>query len=110
MENKSVFNLNENIAAALAYSVTFFTGIVMLILERNNKFVRFHALQSTVYFGALAIVSRIALFIPFIGGLLQWALGVLCLVSYVYLIYTSYKGQTFKIPVLGDIAWEQVNK
>ena len=48
--NKSVFGLSENAAAVFAYLFAFVSGIVVLIMEKENKVVRFAALQSTVFF------------------------------------------------------------
>ena len=47
----TVSGLDPNVAAALAYAVGWVSGVVLLVFE-PNKFVRFHALQSTIVFGA----------------------------------------------------------
>ena len=114
--NKSVFGLNENMAAALSYLGIFFTGIVILILERENKFVRFAALQSTVLFlpvflimGVLGWLSGIWV-LGLIFGLARWLIGVAAFLAWLYLMFSAYKGQAVKIPILGDICWEQVHK
>ena len=114
--NKSVFDLNENLAAALAYVGVFITGIVVLIMEKENKFVRFAALQSTIFFIATFIVGAIlGLFsaIPFLGwifGFVNWVFGIVVFLVWLYLIFTAYKGQAVKLPILGDICWDQVHK
>jgi len=120
MNNKSVFGLNENLAAALAYVGIFISGIVVLVMERENKFVRFAAMQSTIFFGALAIVMWVLgllAIIPVLGwilgwlfGLVGWLLGVAGFIVWLYLMITAYKGQAVKLPVLGDICWDQVHK
>ena len=109
-DKKCVFNLDENIASLVSYAGFFVTGIIFLVMEKENKTVRFHALQSIIWFIALGIVSTVAGWIPIIGGLLAGAVGLLTLASCVYLMYTAYQGQTFKIPVIGDICWQQINK
>ena len=114
--NKSVFGLNENMAALVAYLGFFITGIIILVLERENKFVRFAALQSTVLFLPIFLITTVLnwfVWIPLLGwivGIISWVIGVLALVAWVYLMLTSYKGQAVKIPVLGDICWDQVHK
>lgn len=50
---KSSTGLDENIAGALAYVLGFVTGIFFLVVEKNSKFVKFHALQSTIVFGIM---------------------------------------------------------
>ena len=114
--NKSVFDLNENLAAALAYVGVFITGIVVLIMEKENKFVRFAALQSTIFFIPAFIVSwaiGLFTFIPFLGWIFSFIQGVFAFAMFLvwlYLIFTAYKGQAVKLPILGDICWDQVHK
>ena len=116
MSKKSVFDLDEKIAGLLSYALLFVSGIFFYVMERENKFVRFHALQSTVWFlalGAVNLVLRILGGLPLLGGLFVFVnglVGLLGLVSWVYLMYMAYKGAEFKIPILGDVVWSQVNK
>lgn len=116
MSKKSVFGLSENIAGLLSYVFMFFSGIVILILEKENKFVRFHALQSTIWFVFICVLGWVLRFlavIPLLGffiGIISWFVGVVSFVSWVVLMYMAYKGDTFKLPVIGDVVWAQVNK
>ena len=48
--------LKENIAGVLCYVLGWVSGIVFLIIEPNNKFVRFHAFQSIIVFAAITLV------------------------------------------------------
>ena len=57
--------LKPNIAGLLCYLLFWVTGIIFLILEKKNQFVRFHAMQSIITFGALTIIAIIFNFIPF---------------------------------------------
>jgi uncharacterized membrane protein len=117
---KSIFGLQENIAAALSYVFGFFSGIAVLIMERENKFVRFHALQSTLWFLFLMIVGwvlRLVRGLPFIGWILGiiinpllTVLGIVITASIIFLAYKAYKGESFKLPIIGDIVWAQINK
>jgi uncharacterized membrane protein len=120
MANKSIFGLNENIAAALSYLFGAFSGVVVLILERENKFVRFHALQSTLFFlfvkVAFAIVNFI-LNIPLLGTILgfllnpvMWFAGLAVVLLWLFLMYQAFDSKTFKLPIFGDVAWGQVFK
>ena len=125
---KSVFGLNENIAAAFSYLLGPVTGIIALVLERDNKFVRFHALQSTLWFLFLWIIRWVVGFIvsiiaaiPFIGTPLGWILGVVLMPvmlvwwfgligSKLFLMFRAASGSEFKLPFIGPVAWNQVNK
>ena len=116
MSNKSVFDLDEKIAGLLSYALGFISGIFFYVMERENKFVRFHALQSTVWFLALCVVQFILGLLtgfPVLGILFRFlngAVGLFCAVSWVYLMYMAYKGAEFKIPILGDVVWNQIHK
>ena len=48
---------NENLMAAASYLLGFVTGIIFLLIEKQSKFDRFHAMQSTLLFGGLFIVN-----------------------------------------------------
>jgi uncharacterized membrane protein len=114
--NKSIFGLEENIAGALSYAGLFFTGIVALVMEKDNKTVRFHALQSTIWFLFLFLfnwVLSIFTGIPLLGFIFRIAsnlVGIIGFVSWAYLIFTAYKSTVFKLPVIGDVVWAQINK
>ena len=113
---KSIFGLDEKHAAALSYVFTFVTGLPVLILEKDNKYVRFHAMQSTLL-GLALLVLRFALgilsAIPLLGilaGIANWAIGVISVVAVIYLFLMALRGHEFKLPIIGDISWAQVNK
>ena len=108
--NKSIFGLNENLAAAIAYVGMFVTGIIVLVLERDNKFVRFAALQSTVLFLTFALVGAIVGWVPLLGWLASRILRKVAIAVMIFLVIKALSGQMFKIPILGDICWEKINK
>jgi uncharacterized membrane protein len=101
---KTATGLEENVAGLLCYVLAWVSGIVFLILEPKNKFVRYHAIQSIIVFGAINIASVILGWIPFIGGFLAWALGVLAIILWIVLMVKAYKGTKYKLPVSGDQA------
>ncbi len=55
--------LAENIAGLLCYVLGWITGLVFLLIECKNEFVRLHAMQSVIVFGALTIVESIVIVI-----------------------------------------------
>jgi uncharacterized membrane protein len=116
MGSKSLFDLDEKISGLLCYALGWISGIIYFVLEKSNKFVRFHALQSTVWFLLLFIVNIVLgwlVWIPVIGsiiGVLQWLIGLLSLASWIYLMVMANKGATFKIPIIGDAVENQINK
>lgn len=107
--HKSSIGLDQNVAAALAYAIGWVTGLAFLLSEHENKFVRFHALQSTITFGALSIAWFIGLAIPIAGWLLSFVVVVpLSAFLWLLLMFKAYQGQRYKLPVFGDIAEERV--
>jgi uncharacterized membrane protein len=102
VEASTTKELKPNIAGLLCYVGGWITGIVFLILEKKNQFVRFHAMQSIVTFGALTIIQVIFRFIPV--GILNWIVWALIIILWILLMYKAYQGQKYKLPVVGDIA------
>lgn len=130
-KKKSSMNLDENVASALCYVLTWVTGIIFFFLEKENKTVRFHAMQSIITFLPLTILGYIfqgilgvsygtttstmygysysvptATLSPFyyVGILIYVVVFVLWLV----LMFKAYQGEKFKLPIVGDIAENQV--
>lgn len=97
--------LPKNTAAALSYVLGWLTGIVFLLIEKD-PFVRFHAMQSIITFGALTIL----MFIPVIGWMLSPLLWIVGFILWLVLIFKAYQGEEFKLPFVGDFAKKQLPK
>lgn len=123
MENqKSAIGLDGNVAAALGYPI----GIIALILifiEKDNKFVRFHAIQSllwglvmTIAVIVIGIVGTIiALAAGAASGTLGWIIGIIVMLLYlvwlvatlggmIYAAIKAYGNERFKLPIVGNFA------
>lgn len=109
-EQKSSTGLDGNIAALLSYLGTIVTGIIFLLLEKDSRYVKFHAMQSIVLSIAYFVISLILRYIPFIGGILGTLFGLAGLAIWIVLMVKAYQGETFKFPVAGDIAEKQALK
>lgn len=104
--------LSENVAALLSYVLGWLTGIIFLVIDKR-PFVRFHAAQSIVVFGALTIL-RILLTFFFLGGYsfgLFWLWTMLSLlltlaffVAWILLMVMAYQGKMFEVPIAAGIA------
>ena len=101
---KSSLGLDANVAACLSYVLGLITGIIFYVLEKENKFVRFHAMQSIVVFGAVFVLGIILPFIPVIGLILLPIVYIGSIVLWILLMVKAYQGETFKLPIAGDIA------
>ncbi|MFB6182313.1 MAG: DUF4870 domain-containing protein [Candidatus Magasanikbacteria bacterium] len=100
--------LDENIAGALAYALGFITGIIFLVIEEDSNFVKFHAIQSIITSLSLYIFFYILEFIPIIGFFVALFSGPLIILVILFLIYKAWQGEMFKLPVIGDIAENQL--
>lgn len=102
---RTVLGLDENVVAVLAYAVGWISGIVLLVAERESRFVRFHAIQSTVVFGALSVAWFVGLSIPILGWIVSFILiPPISAVLWLLLMFKAYHGERFKLPIAGDMA------
>jgi len=101
---------NENLMAAASYLLGFITGIIMLVLEKQSSFVRFHAMQSTLLFGGI-FVANIALgFIPILGWLVGLVLSLVAFILWIVLMWKAFQGEKYKVPYVGEMAEKQLAK
>jgi uncharacterized membrane protein len=101
---KTSLGMQPNVAALLSYLLGFISGIVFYVLEKDNKFVRFHAMQSIVVFGFLFVLGMFLRFFPVIGWVMSSIVYLVELVLWIILMIKAYQGEMFKLPVAGDIA------
>ena len=129
----SFMNLDSNVGAMLCYILNFVCclglvlSIIFAITEKENRFVKFHAVQS-LFLAALQIACGIV--IGILGLILSLALNtfdmawlawilILGLRFILLLIFLTlwimggvkaYGGQWYKLPIIGEFAWKAVNK
>lgn len=109
VQNQTSLGLDENTEGFLCYLFGWVTGLIFLLLEKNSKFVKFHAIQSLVASLALFVLIMGSNLIP--GGFfISMAVGPLTFILWIVLMVKAYKGEWFKLPIVGDIAEKQVNK
>ena len=103
MEKTSV-GLEENVAGLLCYVLGWISGIVFILIEQENKFVRFHAIQSIIVFGAITVVGAVLGWIPFIGAFFAWIISVLGFILWIVLMVKAYQGTRYKLVWSGNLA------
>ena len=101
---------NENLLAAASYLLGFITGIIILLVEKQNKFVRFHAMQSTILFGGIFVVNFVLGFIPILGWLIGLLLSFAAFILWIVLMWKAFQGEMYKVPYVADIAEKQLAK
>lgn len=127
MENqKSALGLDGNVTALIGYLIGI-VALVLIFIEKDNKFVRFHALQSVMwavlFFVAIFAFVIIAMILGFIAGMvsegLAWGVGGLAILIYIGLfigffgglIFAAIKafgGNEFKLPIVGNMVQKWV--
>jgi len=104
---KTSTGLEANVAGLLCYVLGWISGIVFILLEKENKFVRFHAIQSIYVFGILSIASFVLGWIPVINVIIGWVVPILAFILWIVLMVKAYQGVKYKVPWVGDIADRQ---
>jgi len=109
----SAGGLTDNVAGLLAY-ITIIPSIIFLVMEpyNRNRTIRFHAFQAiflgvawfVVVFAASIVFGMMRLF--FLMPLLELAFFIL----WIYMIVSTYQGKTVVLPVIGQLAQQQVGK
>jgi len=110
--------MQPNIEAGLSYVLGWVTGLIFFLVEKQNRFVRFHAMQSILFFGGLTVVRIIlsvigAFGLPFLGfftGLIWIAVSIIGLVGYIILLINGFQGKYYKLPIVGDYAEKYANQ
>jgi uncharacterized membrane protein len=118
--SETSMGLSENVAGALSYLLGILTGIVFLVMEKDNQYVRFNAAQSIVVFGGIAVLAIglsvlgtgigfilgdfIGLFVGFILFLVWAGLGLVSFVLWVFLMFRAYQGKSFRVPIAAGYA------
>lgn len=105
--HKTSSGMEEHVAGMLCYMFGLITGILFLVLEKENRFVRFHAFQSTFTVIALFIINMVLSAIPIIGWLISLLLAPVSVGLWIFLMYKAYKGARCKLPLVGNLAEKQ---
>lgn len=118
---KTALGLDSNVGAMLCYlplcGISLIYSIIVLVTDKTNKMVRFHAFQSLLLTAAY-VIGIVA--VAVVGGVLVGATGSGILGSLVFLLYMAlivvflglmifgcikaYQNGNFKLPVIGDMA------
>ncbi len=113
-KNLSSTGLDEKTAALLAYVLGWLGGIIFIIVEKKSKFVRFHAWQSTIAFGALTalwiVFMPLLVAVPFLSMFISNLLWLAAIILLIILAIKAYQGEEYMLPIIGKIAKKQAEK
>ena len=123
-ENNS--GLDSNVAGTLSYLFGFVSGLIFYLIEKEDRFVRWHAAQSMAFTGLLAVTYIALTFLGtvvsmmtfsgssggfLVGSLFGLILGLVWLivavggfVAWAYIMIKAYQGETVRLPVAASIA------
>jgi len=99
-KQKSSTGLDENVAGFICYLFGFITGIVFLVVEKESRFVKFHAMQSTITFLGLFVIILLFGGIPVIGSLIV----IFSLILWLVLMIKALQGKRYLLPIVGKMA------
>ena len=108
-KERSSTGLDENVAGFFCYLLGFITGIIFLAVEKKSSFVKFHAMQSTITFLSLFVISFILRLIPIIG-LLVYPIWILTLILWLLLMIKALQGERYSLPIVGKMAGEKTGQ
>jgi uncharacterized membrane protein len=92
------------IASLLTYFIPFFGGLLFLFLEKKNRTIRFHAVQSILLWIFFVVISAIFFWIP----VLNVVLWLFVLIVWIFMMYQALMEREYELPVIGGIARSQI--
>lgn len=112
---KTSMGLDENLEGAFCYVLGFVSGIIFLVMEKDSKVVKFHAIQSI---GVSLILVVINILISSLYGLFSWSIfwivaalssliSLAAVILWLILILKTLQGEKVKLPIIGNIAEKQ---
>ncbi len=107
---KTSLGVTDNVGGLLAYLLGWLSGLILLFVEPKNDFIRFHAVQSILVSIAWAILSLLFRSVPIFGWLGIMLLMPVAFILWIFLMYKAYQGERYKLPILGDLSDQFLNK
>lgn len=107
--------VEPRVSALLCYAAWWVSGLVFLIIEQQNRVVRFHAAQSIVLFGGCSVLIglltglRIGMLIVSAAAfsaatLLVYLVWIAAVGMWFVLMLRTFRGETWRVPFASDLA------
>lgn len=111
-KGKSSTGMEPKIAVLIAYIFSLLGGLIIYFMEKENKFVKWHAMQALilgiVQVASFVVISVLLGMIPFIGWFffswLGWVISVVAWVFGIVALIQAFGGKTFRIPWISKLA------
>jgi uncharacterized membrane protein len=129
---QSSLGMDANLASMLCYLTMICCGLgiivslVFFFVEKTSRLVKFHAMQALLFGGVWVIVGIVFRILSmlvdialgdaigvfaFFGWLaVRLLVGLVLLAFLIMAAIKSYQGQYYKLPIIGNIAWNIANK
>lgn len=96
--------LDEKVAGALCYVAGWLSGLIFLILEKDNKFIRYHAMQSIITYGVIFVAYLILVQIPIFATVIFLVSWILAIGLFGVLALKAYRGEEYELRWAGKLA------
>lgn len=113
--------IDQRILAAISYAGIISGGLIpglLLILEPENRLIRFHSVQSIILSGIMWLIltficclSFFASHLVYIGSIFScftffcsFMIGIPIMMLCIFLAIKAYNEEFYKLPVIGDLA------
>jgi uncharacterized membrane protein len=107
--------VDPRLSSLLCYAAWWMSGLIFLFIEQRHRQVRFHAAQSLILFGGLsaliAALSFLSVAMLMISGgafqaarVLVYLVWLVAVILWLVLMYRTYNGETWRVPLVGDLA------
>jgi len=121
---KTALGLDTNVGALLCYlpicGINLIYSIIVLVTEKDNRFMRFNAFQSLLMIGGLIVgcvaVTIVSIILAFVSstlsilfGFATWLVALAFIGLAIFMCVKAYGGSQFKLPVIGDMAEKWAN-
>ncbi len=112
---ESSTGLDPHVAAALAYLAGPFSGVLILLAERSNSYVRFHAWQSVLGLGGLGLIVGLLLALAFASVIVSaaafrtllvtsWVVWVFWILLWAICVVRAFTRRRWRLPIAGTYA------
>lgn len=114
-----------NVAAGLSYLLVFVSGLILYFVEKEDEFVRFHAIQSILFSITVAVLDTILFVMSKMTGLFPEVVsiisGLVVLIAtlalyfgsfalWLFLLTRAFQGKRYHLFVIGEIAERYARK
>lgn len=112
INKKSSTNMDPKVANLLAYLFSWLGGLIIWLMEKENRFVKWNALQALILgiieVASIIVISVLLGMIPYIGWFffswlgyliagVAWIMAIICIIM-------GFSGKTFRIPGVAKLA------